>query len=85
MTTTLTPAVLLFGVALVAAAPAGATGAGAALRDACRADYKALCPDVQPGGGRILACFKAHQEAVSPGCRAALEQARAAHEQPPAN
>lgn len=72
---------LVFGIAVMSAAPAWAAGEGAALRDACGADYKALCPEVQPGGGRILACFKAHQEQVSPGCRAALEQARAAHGQ----
>lgn len=64
---------------LAAAVPqtAWAAEAAAALRDACRADYKTLCSDVQPGGGRILACFQTHRDRVSPGCLQALEQAKA--------
>ena len=47
------------------------------LRRACGADYRALCPGVQPGGGRIIACFRQHADKLSQNCRNALETARA--------
>jgi hypothetical protein len=36
---------------------------------ACRADVQKLCKEVQPGGGRIAACMKQHEQELSPGCR----------------
>lgn len=47
-----------------------------AVARACRSDAARLCPGVQPGGGRILACFADHRDAVSPPCRDALAAAR---------
>jgi len=54
-------------------------------RSACQADVKALCPNVAPGGGRIMECLKNQGDKVSSTCRAALpataqalEKARAA-------
>ncbi len=47
------------------------------VRAACADDFKKLCPDVQPGGGRIRACIAAHRDELSQGCRDALKQARA--------
>jgi len=54
-------------------------------RSACQADVKVLCPNVAPGGGRIMECLKNQGDKVSSGCRAALpataqalEKARAA-------
>jgi Cysteine rich repeat len=49
---------------------------GQPVRAACADDLKKLCPDVQPGGGRIRACIASHRDELSPGCRAALKQAR---------
>lgn len=64
---------------LAAASPALAQQAMAKkLRAACAADAKALCADVEPGGGRILQCLKTKQDQVSKDCIAALEDARAA-------
>lgn len=40
----------------------------------CKADYAKLCSNVMPGGGRILACFQAHMDEVSPDCRDALSK-----------
>jgi len=40
---------------------------------ACRAEVQKLCPDVQPGGGRIVACLKQNQASISSDCRAKLE------------
>jgi hypothetical protein len=41
-------------------------------RGACMNDVKTLCAGVQPGGGRIRECFKAHREQLSSGCKMAL-------------
>ncbi|HTD10981.1 MAG TPA: cysteine rich repeat-containing protein [Steroidobacteraceae bacterium] len=51
-------------------------------RAACATDIQALCPGVQPGGGRILACLKEHQDKVSDGCKQAVAKAT---QKPPAN
>lgn len=45
----------------------------AALRNACGKDVATLCPGVQPGGGRIAACFKENLSKLSEGCRTALK------------
>lgn len=62
---------LLALVLWAAMAPAAwAQGAGAA--QACHTDATQLCPGVQPGGGRVLACLKQHEAELSSGCKAAL-------------
>jgi len=43
----------------------------------CKADVARLCPGVQMGGGRIIACLKAHKEEVSIGCGKALQGMKA--------
>ena len=43
----------------------------------CKADVARLCPGVQMGGGRIIACLKAHKEEVSIGCGKALQGIKA--------
>jgi hypothetical protein len=50
---------------------------------ACRQDVHTLCPDVQPGGGRIIACLKSHAEQVSPDCKAAMKAAHGPRGQQP--
>ena len=47
------------------------------LHAACDADIQKLCAGVKPGGGRILACLKQHQESVSDNCK--LTVVRAVH------
>jgi hypothetical protein len=39
----------------------------------CKADVARLCPGVQMGGGRIVACLKEHKMEVSVGCAKALQ------------
>jgi Cysteine rich repeat len=41
----------------------------AALRAACTTDAQQLCAGVQSGGGRIIACLKEHNDALSAGCK----------------
>jgi hypothetical protein len=45
-------------------------------RAACHADVEKLCPGVQPGGGRIIACLRQNEGQVSVGCKDALAKAR---------
>ncbi|MFZ2870635.1 hypothetical protein [Zavarzinia sp.] len=72
-------ALTLAALFLAAASPALAQQAVAKkLRAACAADAKALCADVEPGGGRILQCLKTKQDQVSKDCLAAIEDAQAA-------
>jgi hypothetical protein len=41
------------------------------MRKACDEDAKKLCPDIRPGGGRILQCLRG-QESNLPACRQTL-------------
>ena len=42
----------------------------------CMDDAKRLCPDVQPGQGRVAACLKQHKDELSPGCKANISKFR---------
>src|SRR5689334_16808022 len=41
------------------------------MRKACDEDAKKLCPDIRPGGGRILQCLRGQESHLSPACRQA--------------
>jgi orotidine-5'-phosphate decarboxylase len=43
-----------------------------AIRSACRGDFQAHCPGVQPGGSAALACLKKNVAALSPACQKAV-------------
>lgn len=58
----------------VAGAPTPTPEEKQALRTYCLADIQRLCPEVEPGGGRIKACLMAHKEAMSLGCAQALQK-----------
>lgn len=70
------PAVLLMiSAALsVAAADTPRNQEIAALRTACKADIERLCPDVEPGQGRLKECLMSHKEQMSVGCIEALRK-----------
>jgi hypothetical protein len=58
--------------------PAAQTPSAQAMADAraaCDTDLKKLCPGVQPGGGRIIACLKQHKDELSNGCKQAIAKA----------
>jgi hypothetical protein len=57
--------------------------AGPRPREACRADVATLCPGIQPGEGRVVACMKEHAAQLSDGCKAAMAQARGNRKAPP--
>ena len=58
--------------ALVSAAPNALAQQAEAMKY-CKADVARLCPGVQMGGGRIIACLKEHKEEMSIGCGKALQ------------
>lgn len=45
-----------------------------ALRTYCKADVERICPNIEPGGGRIKACLMEHKEQMSVGCAQALQK-----------
>jgi hypothetical protein len=65
-----------------AAALLGFVGAAEAqsVQDACMGDYQKLCSGTLPGGGRVAKCLVAHKDALTDGCKTAL-QAEAAKRQ----
>ena len=49
--------------------------------EACQPEIEAYCSQVTPGDGRLLACFYAHGDKISPRCEYALYEGAAALEQ----
>jgi hypothetical protein len=45
-----------------------------ALRTYCKADIERLCPNVEPGGGRIKECLMAQKDQMTVGCAQALQK-----------
>ena len=75
----------LFLIACAAIAIAAGTAGASAAQDqpqahpmaggrpgACKADFEKLCAGVQPGGGRIRECMKAHRDQISDACKSAI-------------
>ena len=60
-------------LAVLASAAPNAFAQRAEAMKYCKADFERLCPGVQPGGGRIIGCLKAHKEEISIGCGKALQ------------
>lgn len=65
---------LLTALAAGSAAQAQAQAQQNDLAKYCQADIKRLCPTVQPGGGRVMQCLKAHSKEMSVGCAQALQK-----------
>jgi len=38
----------------------------------CEPEIYMFCPGVQPGGGRVMKCLKAHKNELSPACKAGI-------------
>ena len=43
----------------------------------CKADAERICPGIAPGGGKLAACLKEHENDVSIGCAKALKAIKA--------
>lgn len=78
-TLTLVLALVPASAALAQNEPSPPSGDFHQVREACREDIARLCKDVQPGGGRIRECLRAHQDEVSEGCKVAVRDAQAHH------
>ena len=50
---------------------------GQAFRAACASDHEKFCKEVRPGAGRIIACLKKHQSALSANCGGFVSRAPA--------
>jgi hypothetical protein len=63
-------------IALVAALPSHDASAKppitSAVRKACAADYKKLCPGLKVGSTKLRRCMRANSSELSPGCINAL-------------
>jgi hypothetical protein len=46
-------------------------------RVACKAEFEKLCPGVQPGKGRVMACLKQYEAQLSAPCQDAIAKAQA--------
>ncbi len=46
------------------------------LQEACAADVKTLCADIEPGDKRIIKCLRKNKEKVSDACKASLKEAK---------
>jgi Cysteine rich repeat len=47
------------------------------IRTYCVSDIKRLCAGIEPGGGRLIKCLKAHKKEMSVGCALALKNLKA--------
>ena len=47
----------------------------------CMADAARLCPNIEPGGGKQIACLKAHKEQLSPKCKEKVLQMKVNEEE----
>jgi Cysteine rich repeat len=65
--------VAILSLATLSLAQSNALAQQAEAMKYCKADVARLCPGVQMGGGRIIACLKAHKMDVSVGCAKAIQ------------
>lgn len=63
---------ILLWLAASAASFAADGSPTAAPTTACRDDARQHCSSARPGGGRLAACLKQHEDKLSDGCRVAL-------------
>jgi hypothetical protein len=43
----------------------------------CAKDFKEVCSDVKPGGGRLARCYEERKDKMSPACQAWAERVKA--------
>ena len=65
---------IALGVAVVLGSTSLAAAQSADEQAACKDDAFRICPHAIPDRDRVLQCFMANRDAVSPACRAVLAQ-----------
>ena len=60
------------GVVLAVTLIWAATAYGEEPNGACAGDIQRLCPDLRPGGGRLIACLRQHAKELAPQCKDAF-------------
>ncbi len=50
------------------------------IHQACKEDAAKLCPDIKPGGGRIIKCMKGKIDQASEACKKEIKEGRSIHE-----
>ncbi|WP_319497800.1 cysteine rich repeat-containing protein [uncultured Cohaesibacter sp.] len=43
------------------------------IKSACKADVKAYCGSVEPGGGRLVMCLKDNENSISAKCKQMID------------
>ena len=71
-------AALLATLAVASLAKAQTQSADQTARRTCAADIQTLCPPAVRGSGGLGQCMLDHMDAVSPECRKAIDDAKAA-------
>lgn len=51
------------------------------LESACKADIARLCPGIEPGGGRLIACIQGKKDQLSKPCATAIANIKASRQQ----
>jgi len=69
---TLKARIASLGFSFLLLAPAGAMAQQSAARQACAADIKQMCAEVNPGESRLKACVREHFGQLSAPCQTAL-------------
>ena len=61
------------GAALADDASTGEHSGGGPRSRPCRPDLQKFCSDVQPGGGRIVACLNKRRSHISAACKESMD------------
>jgi hypothetical protein len=72
----MTRMVLVAALTLASLMPAMAQDFTPEQRAACKGDYNKFCKGTLPGGGRILACLRKHDGALSAACKKVVADAQ---------
>jgi hypothetical protein len=71
-----TAALIISLAAAISVSGSAQTAKAASPMGYCKSDIARLCPGISPGGGKLVACLKQHENEVSVGCAKALKAAK---------
>jgi hypothetical protein len=67
---------ILIAALLSAASAVSAQQLTAEQRSACMGDFNKYCKNVEPGGGRIIACLSEQGDKLTPACKKVVADAQ---------